>query len=667
MRYRHGPMTGQPTPRRSHDAARTRGIVAFLASLVLALASTLSVGAQSPSPSPAVSPVPAPLEGTTWLLDQVASPAVAGQAVPDTVVTLRIVDATASGAAGCNRYTSDVQVSGTAITFGAPATTLMLCEDAIAALELAYFGALGTITQSAIVDGALVLSDAAGAPRLIFHAQPPPPVVGSWTVTGYRAAGEDLVSPAVTSSLTLDLALDGTVRGWTGCDAVTGAYLVDGDAIRIGQLASTATTCVIPGASIQEWYYLDALDRARGWAIADDDLTLSDDTGSALLTLRAGTTGALTASWRITSFGIIEGTLPVVEGSSPRLDLFGNGTLFGWTGCNSIVSTYQVSGGRVEVGPLGVSGNMCEGQDLTAQDAAIRADLALVTGWQLDGPGVALVDAAGGVRLTLMGVGAVPSPIPTPSAEPTRTPKPTPTATPSSIEVPDIVDMTEADGMVELGAVGLTAGERTRAYSSKVKSGRIISTDPKAGVIVRIGTAIDYRVSRGPEPTPTPTPKATAKPTPKATAKPTPRPTENPTPRPTAGPTSTPTPTSAPTDLLEGTRWVLRDYRDETGEVLELPADAALPTAAFQDGMMAGSTGCNAYSTSYQISGVSSITLGPVSTTAMACAEPNGTMEALFLGALAQTDRFTLSDDGATLRLRGPSGTPVLYFSPAQS
>jgi putative lipoprotein len=107
------------------------------------------------------------------------------------------------------------------------------------------------------------------------------------------------------------------------------------------------------------------------------------------------------------------------------------------------------------------------------------------------------------------------------------------------------------------------------------------------------------------------------------------------------------------------------DYRDETGEVIDLPADATPPTADFADGVMSGTTGCDPYSTSYVVDG-SSITLGPIATGGKACGEPAGTLEALFLDALAQTDRYTLSDDGITLRLRGPSGTPVLYFNPVQ-
>jgi heat shock protein HslJ len=224
------------------------------------------------------------------------------------------------------------------------------------------------------------------------------------------------------------------------------------------------------------------------------------------------------------------------------------------------------------------------------------------------------------------------------------------------VAVPDVLGLVEADALVDIGAAGLTAGERTRAYSSKVRSGRVISTDPRAGVMVRRGTAIDYVISRGPRPTPSPTARPTPRPTPRPTSRPTPRPTPSPTPR----------PTDTPANLLDGSRWSLTNYRDADGNTIELPSDVTLPTATFQDGSLSGTTGCNPYATSYQIGGVQRLTLGPISSGGKACAEPDATLERLFLDALGSTDRFTLSEDGHTLRLRGPSGTPVLYFGPAR-
>ena len=64
--------------------------------------------------------------------------------------------------------------------------------------------------------------------------------------------------------------------------------------------------------------------------------------------------------------------------------------------------------------------------------------------------------------------------------------------------VPDVVGDAEADALVTLGADGLKAGDKVSAYDGKVGKGKIISTNPKAGVVVQRGTAIDYRRVQGP-------------------------------------------------------------------------------------------------------------------------------------------------------------------------
>ena len=99
------------------------------------------------------------------------------------------------------------------------------------------------------------------------------------------------------------------------------------------------------------------------------------------------------------------------------------------------------------------------------------------------------------------------------------------------VAVPPLVGLTEADAIRAITAAGLTLGVRTESYDPGIPAGSIIGTTLPAGLEVPTGTAIDYEVSKGPEPTPSPTPT------------PTPTPTEAPTPP----PTPTPTPTEAPT------------------------------------------------------------------------------------------------------------------------
>ncbi|MGE5251859.1 MAG: META domain-containing protein [Bacteroidota bacterium] len=104
-------------------------------------------------------------------------------------------------------------------------------------------------------------------------------------------------------------------------------------------------------------------------------------------------------------------------------------------------------------------------------------------------------------------------------------------------------------------------------------------------------------------------------------------------------------------DPLNGTSWALAS----------IDGAAALPnvtaTAAFADGQVSGSGGCNSYGGSYTVNG-DKIQIKQVVSTLMACAD-QGVMdqESAFVGALSKAKTFTITDgkleiqtaDGKTL------------------
>jgi eukaryotic-like serine/threonine-protein kinase len=89
--------------------------------------------------------------------------------------------------------------------------------------------------------------------------------------------------------------------------------------------------------------------------------------------------------------------------------------------------------------------------------------------------------------------------------------------------VPDLRLKSEQQARTLITQAGLTIGTRTEAFDVIVPAQSIVSQSPTAGQSVAKGTAVDYVVSKGPEPTPTPapTPPPTPEPTPPpATPKP---------------------------------------------------------------------------------------------------------------------------------------------------
>jgi eukaryotic-like serine/threonine-protein kinase len=124
------------------------------------------------------------------------------------------------------------------------------------------------------------------------------------------------------------------------------------------------------------------------------------------------------------------------------------------------------------------------------------------------------------------------------------------------VPVPDLRNQTEAQGVASLLQAGLAVGTKSEAFDPVVAAGLIVAQSHPPGSIVATGTEIDYVVSKGPEPTPSPTPSPsptptpspspTPEPTPTPTDEPTPTPTEEPTPSPTPSPTVEPTPAPTP-------------------------------------------------------------------------------------------------------------------------
>ncbi len=77
---------------------------------------------------------------------------------------------------------------------------------------------------------------------------------------------------------------------------------------------------------------------------------------------------------------------------------------------------------------------------------------------------------------------------------------------PAQVSVPDVIADPEDDAVNTLLDAGLEPGTRTLRTSGSIAAGRVISTNPRAGVIVQRGSSVDYVVSRGPAPHPAPPP-----------------------------------------------------------------------------------------------------------------------------------------------------------------
>ena len=100
---------------------------------------------------------------------------------------------------------------------------------------------------------------------------------------------------------------------------------------------------------------------------------------------------------------------------------------------------------------------------------------------------------------------------------------------------------------------------------------------------------------------------------------------------------------------------------------IDVPQDAAAaqPSATFEDENVSGWAGCNSYTGGFQIDG-SSLVIGQIATTRMACPSPADTIEREYLAALARVAAWRTEDDEVVLvdaddaeLLRYERATPV--------
>jgi heat shock protein HslJ len=109
---------------------------------------------------------------------------------------------------------------------------------------------------------------------------------------------------------------------------------------------------------------------------------------------------------------------------------------------------------------------------------------------------------------------------------------------------------------------------------------------------------------------------------------------------------------------LEGSNWILTSLNG-----VGLVPGSSITAAFGDDGRLSGSSGCNRYSASYEVSG-SSLTIGQAMSTLMACEEALMAQESAYLAALASTAGYVMTADQLTLR--DASGSSLLVFK-AQS
>ena len=206
-----------------------------------------------------------------------------------------------------------------------------------------------------------------------------------WVVSsGVDLAGTDAV-PSATFT-------DDTVGGSTGCNRFTASYTVDGDAMEIGEIASTRMACPPPADAIER-AYLAALGRVAAWHIDGSELVLADYDDNELIRFEEASP---VGEWEVTAFLSGDAVTSPLPGTTITAKFADDGTLTGSSGCNTYQTAFSLGKGSIEIEPPAATEMACaKPEGVMEQEAAYLAALPTAVGYRVDGGSLALVSADG--------------------------------------------------------------------------------------------------------------------------------------------------------------------------------------------------------------------------------------------------------------------------------
>lgn len=227
-------------------------------------------------------PVGASLEGGEWVVAEHLGADGRLTPVPaDIRPTVHFVAGRVAGSTGCNRYTGIYEAADGSLTIHQVAATLMACTPEADAVERAVLAALDAAAAYEHGGDRLSLTDADGREVLLLRASSLTLVGANWSAIGINNQRGGVVSLVIGTTVRARFGDDGQLAGTGGCNRIFGPYEIDGEAIRIGPLASGRMMCTEPeGAMEQEAAYLAALQAASTWSITDGRLQLRDAEGA---------------------------------------------------------------------------------------------------------------------------------------------------------------------------------------------------------------------------------------------------------------------------------------------------------------------------------------------------------------------------------------------------
>lgn len=237
-------------------------------------------------PQPETQPAAVGLAGTNWVLSGLQG----DLPLPSTTVTLQFGDdGTVSGTDGCNQFNTSFVQDGNSLTIAQPgASTMMACAADVMNQATSFMAALAETTTFTATNRQLILQN--GGEIVATFVTVSQSLAGtSWEVLSFNNGNDAVVSVIVGSELTADFSAGGQVSGSAGCNNYFANFTSSSGTITIDTPGTAFRLCdEPPGVMEQEAEFLDALASAATYSIQGNmlDLRRADGQIAVLMTRR---------------------------------------------------------------------------------------------------------------------------------------------------------------------------------------------------------------------------------------------------------------------------------------------------------------------------------------------------------------------------------------------
>jgi heat shock protein HslJ len=341
-----------------------------------------------------------PLAGALWRLTAIGDVEAPQQPVEGSSFTAqfsRIPGAPSGvlvGTTGCNEYTTAFVASLDEIKINAPISTgNTSCVPGLTNQEELYFLALNDATSYRISGNTLVIPYDDDKQSLVFEGTQiesaiRPPLSSLNGTTWYLWYMND--TPVVNgTSIYAQFAINadgasGAINGSAGCNSYVATF---GNDLGVQTTLNAIQACSTPaGIMEQETSYMNMLGRAYGYWLTGDQLILN--TGLGALTYRSTVPAEsqdqthllIGKTWYLVAYDENYST----PGTQEPFTVFNsNGTLDGYTGCNSFEGNYTTSIQAITVDVLNSTTAACPSAELDAQEKAMFAILDSALSYQV--------------------------------------------------------------------------------------------------------------------------------------------------------------------------------------------------------------------------------------------------------------------------------------------